>query len=167
MARGPRKHQNVIRRKTALVQTHRCFQCFFLSDFLVVLPCSAQRRGIAFLWVTLMSDMTVVNFRSMCVESKKYLEPTAMECGTACVDLSWNHCTSTQTNGSAERAVHGVKEGNICSTCAIGFGSKLVGWFRVVLLLSAKRSRPLIGCEKTSRTAFWNHSPGQQLFLDR
>ena len=55
----------------------------------------------------------------------KFLEPTrkpkviytdnSLEFGNACEDLSWNHCTSTphrsETNGIAERAVRGVKEG--------------------------------------------------------
>ena len=54
----------------------------------------------------------------------KFLEPTrkaeviytynSMEFGTACEDLSWNHCTSTphrsETNGIVERAVRRVKE---------------------------------------------------------
>ena len=39
----------------------------------------------------------------------------SLECGKACEDLSWNHCTSTphrsETNGIAERAVRRVKEG--------------------------------------------------------
>ena len=56
---------------------------------------------------------------------QKFLEPerkpkviytdNSMEFGKACEDLSWNHCTSTphrsETNGTAERAVHRVKEG--------------------------------------------------------
>ena len=55
----------------------------------------------------------------------KFLEPTrkpkviytvkSIEFGKSCEDLSWNHCTSTphrsETNGIAERAVRGVKEG--------------------------------------------------------
>ena len=55
----------------------------------------------------------------------KFLEPerkpkviytdTSLEFGKACEDLSLNHCTSTphrsETNGIAERAVRGVKEG--------------------------------------------------------
>ena len=40
---------------------------------------------------------------------------TSMEFGTACEELSWNHCTSTphrsETNGIAERAVRRMKEG--------------------------------------------------------
>ena len=40
---------------------------------------------------------------------------SSLEFGTACEDLSWNHCTSTphrsETNGIAERAVRRVKEG--------------------------------------------------------
>ena len=39
----------------------------------------------------------------------------SLEFGKACEDLSWNHCTSTpyrsETNGTAERALHRVKEG--------------------------------------------------------
>ena len=39
----------------------------------------------------------------------------SLECGKACKDLSWNHCTSTphrsETNGIVERAVRRVKEG--------------------------------------------------------
>ena len=56
---------------------------------------------------------------------QKFLEPerkpkviytdNSLEFGNACEDLSWNHCTSTphrsETNGIAERAVRGVKEG--------------------------------------------------------
>ena len=56
---------------------------------------------------------------------QKFLEPTrkpkviytdnSLEFGTACEDLSLNHCTSTpqrsETNGIAERAVRRVKEG--------------------------------------------------------
>ena len=56
---------------------------------------------------------------------QKFLEPernpeviytdNSLEFGTACEDLSWNHCTSTshrsETNGIAERAVRRVKEG--------------------------------------------------------
>ena len=55
----------------------------------------------------------------------KFLEPTrkpkiiytdnSLEFGKSCEELSWNHCTSTphrsETNGIAERAVRGVKEG--------------------------------------------------------
>ena len=55
----------------------------------------------------------------------KFLEPdrkpkviyidNCFEFGTACEDLSWNHCTSTlhrsEINGIAERAVRRVKEG--------------------------------------------------------
>ena len=56
---------------------------------------------------------------------QKFLEPdrkpkviytdNSLEFGKACEDLSWNHCTSTphrsETNGIAERAVRGVKDG--------------------------------------------------------
>ena len=56
---------------------------------------------------------------------QKFLEPerkpkgiytdNSLECGKACEDLSWNHCTSTphrsETNGIAERAVRRIKEG--------------------------------------------------------
>ena len=56
---------------------------------------------------------------------QKFLEPerkpkviytdNSLEFGTACEDLSWNHCTSSphrsETNGIAERAVRRVKEG--------------------------------------------------------
>ena len=56
---------------------------------------------------------------------QKFLEPdgkpkviytdNSLEFGKACVDLSWNLCTSTphrsETNGIAERAVRRVKEG--------------------------------------------------------
>ena len=56
---------------------------------------------------------------------KKFLEPerkpkviyteNSLEFGKDCEDLSWNHCMSTphrsETNGIAERAVQGVKEG--------------------------------------------------------
>ena len=56
---------------------------------------------------------------------QKFLEPerkpkviytdNSLECGKACEDLSWKHCTSTphrsETNGIAERAVRRVKEG--------------------------------------------------------
>ena len=56
---------------------------------------------------------------------QKFLEPNrkpkviytdiSLDFGKACEDLSWNHCTSTphrsETNGIAERAVRGVKEG--------------------------------------------------------
>ena len=56
---------------------------------------------------------------------QKFLEPdrkpkvtytdNSLEFGKACEDLSWNHCISTphrsETNGIAERAVRGVKEG--------------------------------------------------------
>ena len=55
----------------------------------------------------------------------KFLEPSrkpnviyknsSLECGKACEDLAWNHCTSTryrsETNGIAERAVRRIKEG--------------------------------------------------------
>ena len=55
---------------------------------------------------------------------QKFLEPdrkpevnytdNSVECGKACEDLSWNHCTSTphrsETNGIAERAVRRVNE---------------------------------------------------------
>ena len=54
----------------------------------------------------------------------KFLEPRnlksftvtiPLEFGSACEDLSWNHCTSaphrSETNGTAERAVRRVKEG--------------------------------------------------------
>ena len=56
---------------------------------------------------------------------QKFMEPTkkpkviytdnSLELGKSCEDLSWNHCTSTphrsETNGIAERAVRGIKEG--------------------------------------------------------
>ena len=56
---------------------------------------------------------------------QKFLEPhrkpkviytdNSLEFGKSCEDLSWNHCTSTphrsETNGIAERAVRGVKDG--------------------------------------------------------
>ena len=56
---------------------------------------------------------------------QKFLEPTrkpkvictdnSLEVGKSREELSWNHCTSTphksETNGIAERAVRGVKEG--------------------------------------------------------
>ena len=56
---------------------------------------------------------------------QKFLEPDRrpsviytdnfLKFGTACEDLSWNHCTSTshrsEKNGIAERAVRRVKEG--------------------------------------------------------
>ena len=48
------------------------------------------------------------------------------EFGKACENLSWNHCTSTphrsETNGSAERAVRRVEEGDFCCTVAIRSG---------------------------------------------
>ena len=61
---------------------------------------------------------------------QKFLEPdrnpkviytdSSLEFGKACVDLSWNHCTSTphrsETNGIAERSVPRVKEGTSVST---------------------------------------------------
>ena len=47
-----------------------------------------------------------------------------LECGKACEDLSWNHCTSTphrsETNGIAERAVRRVKEGTSASLLQSG-----------------------------------------------
>ena len=63
----------------------------------------------------------------------KFLEPdkkpkviytdNSLECGKACEDLSWNHCTSTphrsETNGIAERAVRRVKEGTSAVLFAI------------------------------------------------
>ena len=49
----------------------------------------------------------------------------------ACEDLSWNHCTSTphrsETNGIAERAVRGVKEGTSAVLLQSGSGWKMVG----------------------------------------
>ena len=46
---------------------------------------------------------------------KSFYTGNSLEFGKACEDLSWNHCTSTphrsETNGIAERAVRGVKEG--------------------------------------------------------
>ena len=56
---------------------------------------------------------------------QKFLEPmrkpkviytdNSLEFGKSCEELTWNHCTSTphrsETNGIAERAVRGVKEG--------------------------------------------------------
>ena len=48
-------------------------------------------------------------------QTKVIYTDNSLECGKACEDLSWNHCTSTphrsETNGIAERAVPRVKEG--------------------------------------------------------
>ena len=52
----------------------------------------------------------------------------SLEFGKACVDLSWNHCTSTprrsQTNGIAERAVRRVKEGTSAVLLQSGLDEK-------------------------------------------
>ena len=46
---------------------------------------------------------------------KTFYTDNSLEFGKAYEDLSWNHCTSTphrsETNGTAERALHRVKEG--------------------------------------------------------
>ena len=68
----------------------------------------------------------------------KFLEPTrkpkviytdnSLEFGKVCEDLSWNHCTSTphrsDTNGIAERAVRGVKEGTSAVLLQSGLDEK-------------------------------------------
>ena len=52
----------------------------------------------------------------------------SLEFGKACEDLSWNHCTSTphrsETNGIAERAVCGVKEGTSAVLLQSGLDEK-------------------------------------------
>ena len=69
---------------------------------------------------------------------QKFLEPNGkpkviytdntLEFGTACEDLSWNHCTSTphrpETNGIAERAVRRVKEGTSAVLLQSGLNEK-------------------------------------------
>ena len=69
---------------------------------------------------------------------QKFLEPSgkpkviytdnSLECGKACEDLSWNHCTSTphrsETNGIAERAVCRVKEGTSAVLLQSGLDEK-------------------------------------------
>ena len=66
----------------------------------------------------------------------KFLEPTrkpkvlytdnALEFGTSCEELSWNHCTSTphrsETNEIAERAIRRVKEGTSAVLLQSGLG---------------------------------------------
>ena len=50
------------------------------------------------------------------------------ECGKACEDLSWNHCTSTphrsETNGIVERAVRRIKEGTSAVLLQSGLDDK-------------------------------------------
>ena len=58
------------------------------------------------------------------------------------------YCRAGRTKGG---------ERNIRGTSAIWFGWKVVGWSHGMLLQSAKRSRPLVGREHTSRTAFWRN----------
>ena len=69
---------------------------------------------------------------------QKFLEPNrkpkvintdnSLEFGTACEDLSWNHCTSTphrsETNGIAERAVRRVKESTPAVLLQSGLGNE-------------------------------------------
>ena len=69
---------------------------------------------------------------------QKFLEPnrkpkviytdSSLECGKACEDLSWNHCTSTphrsETNEIAERAVRRVKEGTSAVLLQSGLDEK-------------------------------------------
>ena len=69
---------------------------------------------------------------------QKFLEPerkpkviytdNSLECGKACEDLSWNHCTSTphrsETIGIAERAVRRVKEGTSAVLLQSGLDEK-------------------------------------------
>ena len=87
---------------------------------------------------------------------QKFLEPTrqpkviytdnSLAFGKSCEDPAWNHRTSTphrsETNGTAERAVSRVNEGNISCIIAIRLGWKTVGGFYGMLLLSAKCPRP-------------------------
>ena len=68
----------------------------------------------------------------------KFLEPmrkpkviytdNSLEFGKSCVELSWNHCTSTphrsETNGIAERAVRRVKEGISAVLLQSGLGNE-------------------------------------------
>ena len=69
---------------------------------------------------------------------QKFLEPNrkpkviytdnSLECGKACEDLSWNHCTLTphrsETNEIAERAVRRVKEGTSAVLLQSGLDDK-------------------------------------------
>ena len=69
---------------------------------------------------------------------QKFLEPTrkpkvihtdnSLECGKACEDLPWNHCTSTphrsETNSIAERAVRRIKEGTLAVLLQSGLDEK-------------------------------------------
>ena len=85
---------------------------------------------------------------------QKFLEPdgkpkviyteNSLECGKACEDLSWNHCTSTphrsETNGIAERAVRRIKEGTPAALSQSGLDEKMVGGFHGMLLLYARNS---------------------------
>ena len=92
---------------------------------------------------------------------QKFLEPTRkpeviytdtlQECGKACEDLSWNHCTSTphrsETNGIAESAVRRVKEGTSAVLLQSGLDQKW--WADFMLLQSPKCSRSLVWWENT------------------
>ena len=53
---------------------------------------------------------------------------TSLEFGRACEELSWNHCTFTphlsETNGTAERAVHRIKEGTSAVLLQSGLDEK-------------------------------------------
>ena len=70
-------------------------------------------------------------------KAKVIYTDNSLEFGKACEELSWNHCTST-----LHRSV-------TSGIAAVRTGRKMVGGFHGVLLLSAERSRPLIGRENT------------------
>ena len=78
----------------------------------------------------------------------------SLEFGTACEDLSWNHCTSTphrsETHGIVERAVLRVKKkGTSASLLRSGLDEKWWVRFHGMLMLSAKHSRSLVWWEDT------------------
>ena len=69
-----------------------------------------------------------MGFLELTRKPKVIYTDNSLEFGKACEDLSWNNCTSTphrsETDGIAERAVRGVKEGTSAVLLQSGLDEK-------------------------------------------
>ena len=134
-ARGPKSQ--VLRAEDALAESylvHKNFGDFITADHKIVSEGCESRNNHRYALVVqdLAATQWVQSYPCKTKTSQetqrslqKFLEPNrkakviytdnSLECGKACADLSWNHCTSTphrsQTNVIVERAVRRVKEG--------------------------------------------------------
>ena len=118
---------------------------------------------------------------------QKFLEPNrkpkviytdnSLEFGTACEDLSWNHCTSTphrsETNGIAERAVRRVKEGTYCCNQVWMKNGGQIAWnvipicetFKISCLMRKLHTKDVLGNHLEDRLFRLVHCLSITLFL--